>query len=44
LSNVKLCYEVEKLSLVDLEVVLRSCRNYSSHVDFIVREFIEVAL
>ncbi len=44
MSNVKLCYEVEKLSLVDLEVVLRSCRNYSSHVDFIVREFIEVAL
>ncbi len=32
LSNVTLCYEVEKLSLVDLEVVLRSCRNYSSHV------------
>jgi hypothetical protein len=44
LNNVKVCYEVEKLSLVHLEVVLRSCRNYSSHVDFIGRESIDVAL
>ncbi len=44
MSDVKLCYEVEKLSLVDLEVVLRGCRSYSSHVDFIGRESIEVAL